>query len=564
MTLLDKSLQLTDVQKAFSAGSASAQAAFQSSVSGYVGAAGEMRAQGGDVEGIVVLIGGQSNAEGNGPAHYGAPETPVRNVFALKKSGVFGVASEPLHSREAWDLPNYPAGLAPADTGDACHSAGLRLGKEIAAATGAQVTLLPCALGSTSMSMWAPPTTPGDRTTLFGAAEYRINTVRPVAKKPDLIFWAGHESDAGNALISDLSGGESNTAYRTLWTAHINALRAKWPGVPIIYCQLGQYNDASNYFKHVHAGEVQRRMETGYGTNVVTWRKSFVPTKSIYATYTAVSGGNTAGPAPDNDLAREGNKYRVVCTGTGNPQVYLAKLKVGGRYRAVITAYSAGAGIRIANDSTVIAQNQTFVSGEVKTYDFTAATVGLGVYPLNTVTDFTFEIDILEAYQYGDFADCYMIVTHDLPLSDNIHYNMDAQKEIGRRVGLTYREMIMGQPVNSRGPRPVSAAKTSATTVKVTFSRAIAENLNNYGDGTTTLFRVTANGTGQTITTVVRDPGDTKSLIITVSAAMPAGTVTVSYGNRRGETVSDAYRRGVVVDLVDGLPAPMFVGLVAA
>ena len=32
MTLLDKSLQLTDVQKAFSAGSASAQAAFQSSV----------------------------------------------------------------------------------------------------------------------------------------------------------------------------------------------------------------------------------------------------------------------------------------------------------------------------------------------------------------------------------------------------------------------------------------------------------------------------------------------------------------------------------------------------
>ena len=34
MTLLDRSLQLTDVQKAFSAGSASAQAAFQSSVSG--------------------------------------------------------------------------------------------------------------------------------------------------------------------------------------------------------------------------------------------------------------------------------------------------------------------------------------------------------------------------------------------------------------------------------------------------------------------------------------------------------------------------------------------------
>ena len=56
MTLLDKSLQLTDVQKAFSAGSASAQAAFQSSLSG-------------DGKGTLVII-GSSGAAGMGSSGY--------------------------------------------------------------------------------------------------------------------------------------------------------------------------------------------------------------------------------------------------------------------------------------------------------------------------------------------------------------------------------------------------------------------------------------------------------------------------------------------------------------
>ena len=90
----------------------------------------------------------------------------------------------------------------------------------------------------------------------------------------------------------------------------------------------------------------------------------------------------------------------------------------------------------------------------------------------------------------------------------------------------------------------------SGAVISLTCTKAINASAGNYG----TLFRAYANGVEATVSSAARNGSDPTKIDITLSG-IPAGPVTLTYGNRSGP--ANAARTDFVQD-ADGLPLPLF------
>lgn len=199
-----------------------------------------------------VLIGGQSNAEGQGAI---APTTEEKAVgaYMFNRAEEFRLALEPLHS-----LANATYATVPVNP-TVKHSAGLRFAKYLKADSGKNVLLVPCAVGSTSIAQWDTPATVGDKTTLFGSAAYRYGQAAVKSGAP-VLLWYGHEASATLA-VGDYTNGGVGSAYQSAWTQLIADVRANVVDAPLIFCQLSADDLLADSVKWALAGEAQRQTE---------------------------------------------------------------------------------------------------------------------------------------------------------------------------------------------------------------------------------------------------------------------------------------------------------------
>ena len=147
----------------------------------------------------------------------------------------------------------------------------------------------------------------------------------------------------------------------------------------------------------------------------------------------------------------------------------------------------------------------------------------------------------------------YMVVTHDLPLraGDPRHLSTAAQKILGDRIALAYREHVLGENVDGTGPRLVSITQPTSTTIQVLTTRTI-NNDSSY-EGYFAVFD--GNEDEVTISSLQRDPSNSKAVLITL-ASEPVGDVTVRYMPPKEQL--SAQLANVVHDPSTGLPLPAF------
>jgi hypothetical protein len=146
----------------------------------------------------------------------------------------------------------------------------------------------------------------------------------------------------------------------------------------------------------------------------------------------------------------------------------------------------------------------------------------------------------------------HMVVAHDLPLnapSDDpygVHLDAQAQRELGRRLALAYRQHALGEDVDGTGPRLV-AIEQAGSTVRVRTTHVVSDHPT-YDGG----FSVRdANGVVD-IASLGRDPDDPTAIRI-ILATPPAGSVTVRYMPVAGTNGAPNAVRST-----DGLPLPAF------
>lgn len=212
---------------------------------------------------LVVLVLGQSNASGRGQPVSGWPETSNPFVRMLGNDYVWKNASEPLDTKEPYQLDPISV------DNDFAYSLGTRLGNLLWTHTGFPTYLIPGAQAATPVDWWLPSAMRLDRNTLFGSANFRAHVSaglesNPVVGQPvpseggpvSSIVWYQGESDGGTASLRD--------AYVATTDAVMDAYDAEL-GAPIVYVQLASHRLAQkNLEQHVIA-EWQRRMETGSG-----------------------------------------------------------------------------------------------------------------------------------------------------------------------------------------------------------------------------------------------------------------------------------------------------------
>ena len=161
----------------------------------------------------LVLLIGQSNMSGRG-AIEPQDTVPIPGIFMLNSSSQWVPAVDPLH----WDKPQV-AGVGP--------------GREFARALvkarpGAQIGLIPAAVGGTSLEQWKPG---GE---LYKQALSRLRLAQKSGKLV-VILWHQGEGDANNA--------ERSATYASRWVAMMKQLRADAgaPNVPIIAGEVGEF-----------------------------------------------------------------------------------------------------------------------------------------------------------------------------------------------------------------------------------------------------------------------------------------------------------------------------------
>ena len=225
---------------------------------------------------ITLLIAGQSNASSRGELDNVEPGIPEVRMFG--NDYVWKQASEPTDSNLN-QVDKVSKDTDPNFTFGAGHSFGVRLGKNLVAATEnkKKVFLIPSAKGGSCLTTcedgsWSVPSNRLNRNTLFGSANYRAQvsagTVpNPVTNSTDAeggpvtgIIWYQGESEQGN-----VSGFIRDT------NAVMDAFQSELNDPPIIYAQIARRLIAPNEsdsFKNVNyqnIREKQRLMETQYG-----------------------------------------------------------------------------------------------------------------------------------------------------------------------------------------------------------------------------------------------------------------------------------------------------------
>lgn len=507
------------------------------------------------------IIGGQSNADGSA-AIPSTIEYPHPRVLLYTKNEEIELCSEPAgRTGDNW-IDNRPAGntTTPGDR----FSFTTSLGKSIVNITGINPIMVPCAIGSTSMQNWVPPATEDDMTTLFGAMTARTKTVANLRtlnsiENPPVFVWFGHEANSGE-VTENLTTGVIGKEYVNRWISHTGNINSRFSNSVILYAQLSTHNDAPLAANLRRAAESQRLAETEYGDNVTIL--SYVNSNVAID----FSSGGSAGTDANNTATANvtTGELSLVWNGANILEGWIDTLTPNTYYKINVTA--TGSQWRFFTDTSQIGSTRS--AGNV-TIEFKSGTWAgdtskararfvepSGTSPGNVVI----KINSLEKAVHPMVENNYMVVTHDLPRNaspDGYHINAVGLKEVGRRFALCYAERVLGMHwINGTGPRLSSITKPSNTTVKVTFNKNIVADSNGYGtDVGNSLFRVYQSGVETALISALRDPSDSKAVLLT-TANVHSGNVVITYGDRPGPS-NATLRQGVVYD-EDGLPAPQF------
>ena len=172
----------------------------------------------------------------------------------------------------------------------------------------------------------------------------------------------------------------------------------------------------------------------------------------------------------------------------------------------------------------------------------------------------------------------HMVVAFDLPRSDSIHLSAFGQRVLSERIELALREHVFGEAVDGTGPR-LTGISHSGTMLRVHTTRTLDP-----GALDPTLFTVFDGSPGDIddldiatyganfipITSVVRDPADPTTVLITLEAPVNSGPPHVRYmaqpnrapssGNNTPSDpgVWELLVSGTVKDAASGLPLPTF------
>lgn len=508
---------------------------------------------------LVAAVGGQSNAAGAGVIYTnnGKFRNPACLLYTKKET--IEVCQEPSGVRDGGDwVYNIPGG---GSTSDPEYGFLTSFANALINLTGIRPLMVPNAIGSTGFSNWLPPATEDDRTTLFGAMSYRVKNAQQGIKGglPPLFIWYGHEANAG-AITEDLSDGSVGTSYMSSWLTLVDDIRERFPGAPMIYVQLATHYTGSLATNLRKGAESQRLAESTYGDGgtdiAVRWDAPTEDYSSSNWTAIATDENNNINTLGDYSFSMVGNgdtilensvdisgagiryKLTVTVTGTGNWKFFASTTQIGG----------------------------TLGAGASQELDFVTSGTGNLRFVRNAVaqaTNLVFTIDSLEIQVPPQVSDCHMAVAHDLPrnINDGYHLTPEGYDEIGYRLALLYAERVLGMHwINGTGPRLVSVALPTTSTVLVTFNKEVQADANDYGVNLAgSLFRVYDDGVEATLSSVARD-SNTSAILITLSGAS-SGVVVVTYGDRSGPN-DGGWRAGVVKD-VDNLPAPMFGPVIA-
>lgn len=152
----------------------------------------------------------------------------------------------------------------------------------------------------------------------------------------------------------------------------------------------------------------------------------------------------------------------------------------------------------------------------------------------------------------GLISGAHLVVAHDVQrnaAADDVHRSAAGQYVVGARQARAVAQHVLGLPVNGTGPRIASITRSGAV-ITLSCTKAINVSAGSYG----TLFRAYANGVEATVSSAARNGSDQTKIDITLSG-VPAGPVTLTYGNRAGP--ANAARTDFVQD-ADGLPLPLF------
>jgi hypothetical protein len=205
---------------------------------------------------LTLILGGQSNMSGRGTVVTTAAEDKLIGAYSFTKAEEFRIGTIPEHS-----IVNRPVATSPDESTLTTpqHGFALRTAKKLKTDSAKNVLLVPCAIGSTSLANWAKPGTKRDRTSLFGAMDYRYSVASSKGGTP-VIVWFGHEANAGS-VTGDFTNGGINTTYQTAWNTLVTDLRTEVANAPIIYCQLASDDTLADAEKQALAGEAQRQAE---------------------------------------------------------------------------------------------------------------------------------------------------------------------------------------------------------------------------------------------------------------------------------------------------------------
>lgn len=489
----------------------------------------------------VFVIGGQSNADGRGVID-SSVEKASPAVLMYDKGSNIRLATEPTGVQASGWVNNIPSGISP---GPPEHSFGVSLGKNVAALTGVKPMLVPCAIGSTTMVNWLPPTVAKDMTSLFGAMNARADDVLAPERSP-VFCWFGHEADELQTTES-LATGAISIAYLSKWDQLVNNIRAIYPDSPIIYAQLAAINSDTLRDNKRLTGEVQRQAEDNGNAGV-----------STAVTLNPPVGVNTNAT---NTVTVAGNVVTMVGDGSTGVGFTRSGMVAGTYYRVRIKA--EGTGVFRINAGSI--KLDMLPAGDYSVvFQADGSPPSLGIYRAASgqPTNFVFTLGTVESITGYQIANTYMVVSHDLPRNaspDDVHISTEGQKELGRRYALAYAERVLGiTTIDGTGPRLVSVTSTDATHTKVKFTQTLAAakaGETNYSDGTDSLLRVYDDGTEKAVSDVSIDGADDTALIITHASC--AGVRVVTYGDRVGQDA--AWRKGVIYNTLDNpLPAPMF------
>ena len=372
---------------------------------------------------IALLIVGQSNASGHGRPIDDA-ELGISAVRMFANDYIWKQAYEPLDDPEGQvdsvskSDPTY-------------HSFGVRLGKELHAATGRYIYFITGAKNGSRVAHWLPTSDRLNRGSLFGSANYRAQTSAgtvqnsyPAKGGPvSAVIWFQGESDR-HAVYRDRFVDDTN--------AVLDAFAEELASPAVIFIQLAANQGRSSNELQQIIREFQRLTESGV----------------------------------------------QVSTGTGDPQPR---------------------------------------------------------------------------------EDSYMVVAHDLPLSDSVHLSAEGQRILGERIALAYRQHVLAENINGTGPRLVSITQPNESTVKVKTTRRINDHhdYDSYFSVRTTV--VDDDGTVRVedvpITSMRRDPNDDTAVLLTLSEAAH-GDVTVRYMPPPDRPLQTQLKN--VVQDGDGLPLPAF------